>query len=125
MEQKMMEIQLEQRGTELDLLKLVTEEHLMVRFLDDISNRYEQLKLTLPLHSVDELSFIELEKVTPLISRISRLCQSSGTSTPQPSSPRRSTSGKRRRTIRVRGTRATKMKTGTTIRWTLNPTPST
>jgi hypothetical protein len=39
----------------------------MMRFLDDIANNYDRYKLSLPRHSVDEISFLELDKVKIII----------------------------------------------------------
>lgn len=44
--------------SEINLQVLATNENVMQRFLDDISNHYDKFKLTLKKHTVDESSFL-------------------------------------------------------------------
>ena len=57
-------------STVLNLEMLATNENFMQRYLDDIANQYDKFKLTLHKHTVDAISFLELQKVIFIISRL-------------------------------------------------------
>lgn len=54
----------------IDLRRLVTDDIFVMRLADDIDNLYEKYKITLPLHTVDEISFLEVDKVNLFLSRL-------------------------------------------------------
>lgn len=43
---------------ELSLQTLATDDHYMIRYLDDFAKNYDKFKQDLPKHSVDEISFL-------------------------------------------------------------------
>jgi hypothetical protein len=47
------------------------DENYTERYLDDISNQYDKFKAFLPENHVDEISFLELTKVTIPLFRLS------------------------------------------------------